>query len=120
MGEEVGSLMQIGQKYLISTDNWFFGPDGENYKAVFGTVHQVVDSEVALGMKTNRNSTNWYVAIGDAIIAGCQIHYAMRADNYNERPVIAEIDHEGKRHPSSNLSSRIYNADRSGLKAFAG
>lgn len=112
--------MRIGQKYLITADNWFFAPDGESYKAVIGTVHGLIDSESALGIKTNRNSTNWYVAIGDMIIAGCQIHYAIRAENYSRRPPMVEVDYEGKRHVSPGAITRIYNADASGLSVFIG
>lgn len=112
-------MIAPGHKYLISTDNWFFAPDGENYRAAFGTVHAVVDAEAALGIKTNRNSTNWYVAIGDMIIAGCQIHYAMRAVNFNHSPSDrAEVDHDGERRIVSNAVTRIYDADASGLIAF--
>lgn len=113
-------MITPGQKYLINTDQWFFAPDGENYKAVWGTVHGVVDAEQTLGLKTNRNSTNWYVAIGDMIIAGCQIHYAIAATSYNPNPsVTAEIDHDGKRLAVSNATSRIYNADASGIASPA-
>lgn len=113
--------MQIGQNYLITTDAWLFAPDGENYRAAFGTVHAVVDSEAVLGLRTNRNSTNWYVVIGDMILAGCQIHYAVRAQRYNPAPTkTAEIDHEGQRMVSENATSRIYNANASGLTAYAG
>lgn len=67
-------MIQSGKKYLITCDAWFYAPDGENYRAAFGTVHAVVDAKTALGIDTNRNSTNWYVVIDDMIIAGCQIH----------------------------------------------
>ncbi|WP_273691684.1 hypothetical protein [Ketogulonicigenium vulgare] len=108
--------MKIGKKYLISCDAFFMTPDGDSYQAVFGTVHGVQDAEQVLGIKTNSRSTNWYVVIGDMIIAGCQIHYAMRADSYNPEPSRhAEIDHGGVRHQSSNALTRIYNADASGL-----
>lgn len=112
--------MQAGEKYLITTDGWFIGPDGETYKAVFGTVHALVESEAALGIRTNRNSTNWYVAIGDMILAGCQVHYAVRADSFSPTPPSAEVDHEGQRHESRCAVTRIYDADASGLRAFAG
>jgi|SRR5215217_216338 len=110
--------MQIGEKYLITADNWFYAPDGDHYRAVFGTVHGVIDSHEALGVRTNARSTNWYVAIGDTILAGCQIHYAMRTDKFNPMPVDGDIDHDGKRIPVRNLNTRIYDADASGLKAF--
>lgn len=114
-------MIQPGNRYLITCDEWFFAPDGESYRAVFGTVHAVVDAEEALGIKTNRNSTNWYVVIGDMIVAGCQIHYAMRTDRVSFDPPSVELDHEGKRIRSTCITSRIYNADGSGLRAaFSG
>lgn len=72
-------------KYLITTDNWFYAPDGLKYRSVWGEVAILEDS--FLGVKTNRNSSNWYAHVGsDAkgiIVAGCQIHYAVRCE---ERP----------------------------------
>lgn len=70
-------------KYLINTDDWFVAPDGNSYKAAWGDV--VIIEDTALGLKTNRNSTNWYAKVGSEdnhiIIAGCQIHYAVRCEN---------------------------------------
>ena len=38
-----------------------------------------------LGVKTNRNSVNWYAKVGSEnnhiIIAGCQVNYACRCEN---------------------------------------
>lgn len=69
--------------YLITTDNWFFAPDGRQYKAIWGNVELVSDS--ILGIKTNRISTNWFAKVGSeanhVIIAGCQIHYAIRCES---------------------------------------
>jgi hypothetical protein len=72
-------------KYLITTDNWFYAPDGKQYRAVWGNV-EVLGDEI-IGVKTNRNSTNWFAKVGTVdnhvIVAGCQIHYAVKSD---ERP----------------------------------
>lgn len=72
--------------YLINTDNWFYAPDGKQYKAVWGNVQIIEDS--FLGIKTNRNSSNWFARVGTeknhVIIAGCQIHYAVKC----ERPPV--------------------------------
>ena len=113
-------MIQPGCKYLITADDWFFAPDGENYRAAWGTVHSVVDAQSVLGIKANRNSTNWYVVIGDMIIAGCRIHYAVRADGFNPAPPSAEVDHEGRRVEARCVTSRIYNADASRMTAFVG
>lgn len=77
-------------KYLITTDNWFYAPDGQKYKSVWGEVKILEDSSI--GIKTNRNSTNWYAFIGSEdkgmIVAGCQIHYAVKC---NEKPNTKDV-----------------------------
>jgi hypothetical protein len=69
-------------KYLITTDAWFIAPDGKQYKSVWGEV-KIVDDSI-LGIKTNKNSSNWFAIIGNedrqVIIAGCQIHYAIKSE----------------------------------------
>lgn len=68
--------------YLITTDNWFLAPDGKPYRAVWGYVEIIEDT--FLGIKTNKNSSNWFAKIGEkgkeVIVAGCQIHYAIRCE----------------------------------------
>jgi len=70
-------------KYLISTDNWFVAPDGKQYRAAWGNVEILSDS--FLGIKTNHGSSNWFAKIGSEkkhiIIAGCQIHYAVKSED---------------------------------------
>ncbi len=69
-------------KYLITTDNWFFAPDGKQYRGVYGEVEIV--SDAILGIKTNVRSSNWFAKVGTeenhVIVAGCQIHYAVRCE----------------------------------------
>lgn len=76
--------------YLITTDNWFYAPDGKQYKVVWGNV-QITGDEV-LGIKTNARSTNWYAKVGSddnhIIVAGCQIHYAVKC----RKPNVEEVD----------------------------
>jgi hypothetical protein len=73
-------------KYLITTDNWFYGPDGGQYRAVWGEV-QIIQGTF-LGIKTNARSANWYVKVGPennhVIVAGCQIHYAVACEKEPE------------------------------------
>lgn len=100
-------------KYLISTDSWFFAPDGNQYKAAWGNV--VILEDNMLGVKTNSRSSNWYACIGsndkEVIVAGCQIHYAVKCPRM---PSTTEIDaeeyHEGKVQISK-VKSRIYIAE---------
>jgi hypothetical protein len=69
-----------GDKALVTTEGWFYAPDGNSYKAVYGTVEAVRTAESTLGVKPNGRSTNWYLEIGNMTIAGCQIHYAVKTD----------------------------------------
>lgn len=71
----------IGTKILVTTNAWFIAPNGQQYRAVFGTVKGIFNDEEVLGVKTNDRSTNWYLEIGDMVIAGCQIHYAVVCDS---------------------------------------
>ena len=78
-------------KYLVTTDNWFFGPDGMQYRGAWGDVEVIKDT--FLGVQTNRNSSNWFLKVGSdekhILIAGCQIHYAIRSE---ERPTERAVD----------------------------
>lgn len=101
----------IGDKYLITTDQWFFAPDGSQYKAVYGTIKGVHEDKQVLDIKTNARSTNWYVEIGNMTVAGCQIHYAVRTNNCAcDAMQACEIEYEGKVN-MVNKMSRIFNAD---------
>jgi hypothetical protein len=72
-------------KYLITTDAWFYGQDGQQYKSVWGEVEILNDS--ILGIKTNARSSNWFAKVGTEsnhlIIAGCQIHYSLKCEKPN-------------------------------------
>ena len=103
--------LELNEKYLITTDGWFYAPNGEMHNAVFGTVRAISNDQETLGIKTNRGSTNWYVVIGSMIIAGCQMHYAVKCDNVNYEPPTREMEHDGKLNTCPQSSTRIYNAD---------
>ena len=100
-----------GKKYLITTDDWFFAPNGEQYTAVWGTVNAVLSAEETLGIQTNSKSTNWYVSIGNMIIAGCQIHYAVKCDEVCFDPIPREMEYAGRVMVDNSRITRIYNAD---------
>lgn len=98
-----------GRKVLVTTDSWFIGPDGKQYRAVYGTLVGVFTDQETLGVKTNGRSTNWCAQIGDCIIAGCQIHYACLAGDPPPTTVQSWSTHEGKtvmnEHPSEVLNA---------------
>jgi hypothetical protein len=80
-------------KYLITTDSWFYAPNGLRYKAVWGEV-KILDDSI-LGIKTNRNATNWFARIGSEhnhiIVAGCQIHYALRCESMPSKEPVRDF-----------------------------
>lgn len=102
--------LAVGKKALINTDQWFVAPDGQQYKAVFGTIKSVLDSTEALGVRTNAKSTNWYVEIGNLTVAGCQIHYAVQTDSCNLNDVMNYEVKDGEL-VQFMQPTRIYNAD---------
>ena len=70
----------FGRKFLITTDDWFYAPDGQTYKAAWGRV-EICKSEDLLGVKPH-NYANWFAVVDDILlIAGCQIHYAVGCEN---------------------------------------
>lgn len=105
-------MLNIGDKVLVSTDNWFHAPDGLSYKAVFGTVRGVFDSKQTLGVDTNRNATNWYVEVGNMTIAGCQIHYVIKTEKVNFGCVGDFEVTDGQVRDTLLPFSRIYNSDK--------
>lgn len=75
--------INVGDKVLLTTQNWFYAPDGREYRGVHGTVRAIQGDEQTLGIRTNARSANWYIEIGCMTIAGCQVFYAVRCDDFN-------------------------------------
>lgn len=100
----------IGSNVLVTTDGWFFAPDGRQYRAVFGELAGILTDDEVLGIKTNSRSTNWYAQVGNMMIAGCQIHYAIVTDDCELHDAKSEEIVEGIVIPCV-MPSRIYNAN---------
>lgn len=103
--------IEIGQKVLLTTHNWFIAPDGRQYMAAYGTVKAVLDSTEVLGVRTNARSTNWYVELGNMTIAGCQIFYAVRTDSCNLGEV-EQYEMKDGQCLKCMVPSKIYDADQ--------
>ena len=104
--------IELNKKYLITVDNWFIAPDGCQYKSVFGTVTGIKGDEDTLGIKTNRGSTNWYVVIGNMVVAGCQIHYCIQTEEVSTEPYVRTVEYNGEVTFHKEAQSFIYNADK--------
>lgn len=102
----------VGKRVLVTTDCWFTAPNGEQYKAVYGELIAVQTDQEALGIKTNAKSTNWYAQVGNMLMAGCQIHYAINCDGIDV--FLGDISHQDTHEGRCIITkqpSRIYNAD---------
>jgi hypothetical protein len=88
------------KNYLITTSDWFFGPDGEQYKAVYGPA-SLCKAKDLLGF-VPRRSADWFVSVGThdkhIHIAGCQIHYAIRTDDRPMQILSTYVDKDTGRH----------------------
>ena len=102
---------KIGDKYLVTTFNWFTAPDGAQYQAVYGEIKGIVSDFEMLGIKTNRHSTNWYLKIGNMIVAGCQIFHAIKSDSCSKAFATQQVEFEGKLNLCNDNKPRIYFAD---------
>lgn len=105
--------MKAGEKYLVTTDEWFIAPDGETYRSAWGEVEVIEDS--FLKIKTNSRSANWFLKVGSeknhVIIAGCQVHYAVKSNNKPQNKDIGvESWHDGSLRKDRG-STRIYIAE---------
>lgn len=97
-------------KYLITTDDWFTATDGQHYKAAWGEVN-IVDDTV-LGIKTNRLSSNWFAKVGTEenhiLIAGCQIHYAIKAEQEPNTKDVTTWEMSATDFNNSTIPTRIF------------
>ena len=101
---------KIGQNVLVTTDTWFYAPDGLSYRAAFGKLKAVRSSEDTLGIRTNAKSTNWYMEVGNLTIAGCQVHFVVQTDKVNFGSVTESLSHEAEYKEATRLTN-IYNAN---------
>lgn len=76
-------MIENGKRYLVTSDHYFVAPDGESYLSAWGAAYLKTTDDV-FGFKPARPSTNWFLKIGSdenhIIMAGCQIHYAIRCE----------------------------------------
>ena len=99
--------IEIGETALVTTNDWFLAPNGTEYKAVFGTVTAIGSAVDVLGVETN----DWYLDIGDMIIAGCQINCLIRTDQYDDGHTSSwSNDRDGNAKVSA-VPCKIYKAD---------
>lgn len=70
----------IGKSVLLTTSEWFYAPDGQNYKAVWGRLIGIHEAGKTLGFIPNRAHANWFIEVGKMIVMGCQVRYIVQCD----------------------------------------
>jgi len=105
--------MTMKGKYLITTDSWFYAPDGSKYRSAWGEIKIIEDN--VLGVKTNRNSTNWFAYVGSdekgIIVAGCQIHYAVKCAKKPNTDKVQDLQYGHGKTEKFERSTEIYIAE---------
>lgn len=101
----------INQKVILTTSAWFYAPNGETYNAVWGTLKNIYEAKQVFGFVPNRTHANWFIEIGDMVIAGCQVNYCVLSPQAPPPNVSSwtERDHELDRRVSYyERPSKIY------------
>jgi len=102
--------MKNGEKYLITTNNYFYGPDGEQYRAVYGVV-QIKEAKDVFGFTPNVRHTNWITEVGTeekkVVVTGCEVLYALKLDTPPTIKPGTWVDKDGEQLPHN----RIYIAE---------
>ncbi|MDH7463994.1 hypothetical protein QEG73_22015 [Chitinophagaceae bacterium 26-R-25] len=86
----------LNKKVLITTSNWFYAPDGKQYKAVHGTLQGIHEAGKALGFIPNRSHANWFIQIGQMTIMGCQVMYVIQCETINGGEVESWVEDNAK------------------------
>ena len=71
----------VGKNVLITTQSWFLAPNGQTYRAVWGTLKSINEAGKTLGFIPNRSHANWFIGIGKMTIMGCQVMYIIQCDD---------------------------------------
>lgn len=71
----------INHKILVTTNDWFYGPDGKQYRGVWGTLKGIHEAKESLGIIPSRAHANWFIEIGGMVIMGCRIMYLVKCPN---------------------------------------
>lgn len=92
--------MIMDGKYLITTHEWFYAPDGKQYRAVWGEV-SILESKEVLGLDPNRVTSNYCYRVGTEehhiIIGGCQVTYSVKCDIMPETGEVSQTFEGEKR-----------------------
>jgi hypothetical protein len=106
-------MIKEGKKYLVTTDNWFIAPDGNQYRSAWGICYIKTLFE-EFNFTPLRPSTNWFLEVGangkKITIGGFQIHFVIECENMPEDK-LKNVTYIEKDTGLEILASKIYIAE---------
>jgi hypothetical protein len=81
----------IGHKILVTTVAWFYGNDGIQYRAAWGTLQAVHEAKKVLGFSAGARNATYILEIGGMFINGCQVQYMIKCP---DRPDAKTVPHQ--------------------------
>ena len=94
-------MVKLDTKYLLTCKEWFYAPDGEQYRAVHGTVSEIINDE-----------GNKYIVIGNVCVKWHNVDCAVMTEFVSFKAPTREIDYDGESRVVKCDRTRIYNADK--------
>jgi hypothetical protein len=73
----------VGEKVLITLEEWFTAPDGKQYQAVHGKLLAVRKTEDAPGFNPSRVRANWLYQFEGMAVMGHQVGHVIAAEEVN-------------------------------------
>lgn len=98
--------LKVGETFLLNANNWFYGPDGESYIAIFGTIKGIHKNNDKEG-----GAVKLQITIGNMTVNAEDVRYAIKCDRYDDTPPTIEQWWKGERIQKQGAISRIYNAN---------
>jgi hypothetical protein len=103
----------INKTVLLTSQSWFYAPDGKQYKSVWGTLKGIHEAGKTLGFIPNRSHANWFIEIGNMTIMGCQVLFVVLCDKPEMGPVTDwTYEKEGGKAIEYERPTAIYIADK--------
>ena len=84
----------INKPVLITLKDWFYAPNGEQYRAVFGIFKGVQKTEYFLGVPKDRSHANWFFKVGSMSVPGCLFANLIETEEVNLGTALAQGDKE--------------------------
>lgn len=107
-----------GKKCLVTFSNWFYAPDGQQYKAAWGIINMLIEKRTGVGFSANpvdelySKIGNNDIKIGDGdkslIVSGSMIQFVLEC---HDKPKQLEGTYTLKDDSREHINNAIYIAE---------